>query len=89
MKYQEQFSEIKGLISNRPKNQILCTSFDKWTSKTQKYICVYLYVNKKKICLGLINYKGFCGHEEICAHLKKLLYLFGLLPSNLQTLLSV
>ena len=88
-KYQELLSKIKGLIVKRPRNQIICISFDKWTSQTQKkYIGVYLYVNKMKICLGLINYRGFCGNEEICVHLKKLLNVFGLLPSEVSVAIT-
>ena len=47
------------------------------------FLGIYLYIEKQKVCLGMIHYTGFCGTEEICAFIKKHLQLYGLLPSGI------
>ena len=48
-----------------------------------KFLGIYLYIEKQKVCLGRIHYPGFCDIEEICALIKKHLQLYGLLPSDI------
>ena len=82
--YQTVVRAIKHLLNERDKNDLMCISFDKWTSADQKrYLGVYLYVASKSICLGMINYRGFCGGEETLAHLKHLLEIFDLVPNDI------
>ena len=64
--YQYVFEKIKVLIAERDKKQVLGLSFDKWTSADgKKFIGVYLYAERKNICLGLVHCVGRCGAEEI------------------------
>ena len=82
--YHSIIAKIKELIANRDKDQLLSISFDKWFSQdNKKYIRVYLYVENENVCLGLLNYTGFCGGEEIGRLLVKRLEIFGLTPSDI------
>ena len=77
-------SQIGSLLKNRATEQFLTITFDKWPAQDgKKYIGVYVHVEEKSIRLGLILCKLFCGSEEIAAHLRKLLDLFGLIPSDI------
>ena len=77
-------SQIESLLKNRATEQFRTIIFDKWSAQDgKKYIGGYVYVVEKSIWLGLIPYKHFSGSEEIAAHLRKLLDLFGLIPSDI------
>ena len=77
-------NSIKTFLNEQDKKDLLCTSFDKWTSADQKrFLGVYLYPGGKSICLGMVNFRGFCGGEETLAHLKHLLEVFDLCPSDI------
>ena len=73
--YHSIVAKIKSMVDSRDKQQLVSLSFDKWTSlDRKKYIGVYLHINQMNICLGLVEYHGFCGSEEIAAHLKYLVF---------------
>ena len=73
----------KSKVSNRDKAQLLCISFDKWTSADwSKFVRVYLYCGDK-LCQGIIRYKGVCGVEDICTLMRNHLKLFDLMLSDI------
>ena len=82
--YNSAVNSIKTFLNEGDKKNLLCILFDKWTSADQKqFLGVYLYAGGKSICLGMVNFRGFCGGEETLAHLKHLLEVFDLCPSDI------
>ena len=48
-------SQIESLLKNRATEQFLTIIFDKWSAQDgKKFFGVYVYVEEKSICLGLI-----------------------------------
>ena len=77
--YQLVLRQIRAFIDGRDERDILCVSFDKWTSPdSNKFLGLYLYCRGESICLDLFHFKGTCGAEEVAAMLKKHLAIFGL-----------
>ena len=86
--YHSIIAKIKELIANRDKDQLLYISFDEYISflssqDNKKFTGACLYVQNENVCLGLLNYTGFCGGEEIGRLLVKRLEIFGLTPSDI------
>ena len=81
--YQAMFQIVKSIIAGRDPSNVLCVSFDKWTTSDMKFLGIYLYIEKQKVCLGMIHYTGFCGTEKIFALIKKHFQLYILLPSDI------
>ena len=48
-----------------------------------EFFGVYLSLENENVCLGLLNYTGFCGGGEIGRLLVKRLEIFGLTPSDI------
>lgn len=85
IQYQSAVNRVKDVLRKRNKMDLLCISFDKWTSADMKrFLGVYLYAANQSICLGMIPYRGFCGGEESLGYLKKLLETFGLVPDDIK-----
>ena len=78
------FQIVKSIIASRDPSNVLCVSFDKWTTTDGvKFLGIYLYIEKQEVCLGMIYYTGLCGTEELCTLFKKHLQLYGILPSDI------
>ena len=76
-------SGIKQLLHSRERKELMCLSCDKWTSADNtRFIGVYLVASGKKLCLGMLNYVGFCGSEENAVKLKRGLEVFDLQLSD-------
>ena len=79
LSYHEIVSKIESTFAARKSSDFIPLSFDKWkASGNVKFIGAYINFRSKKYCLGLINYEGFCGAQEIIGYLNSRLGLFDL-----------
>ena len=82
--YQRIVEQLKTVIKNRDKYQLLAISFDKWTSQDgKKFIGLYSYVGDQNLCLGIIPLAEFCGPEEIATYFRRTLAIFILTVSDI------
>ena len=76
--------KITSALKETPLEDLPVLAFDKWTAfDNTKFIGIYLYCAQKTYCLGLVNFTGFCGNEQIKELVQDRLGTFGLILDDI------